>query len=45
MQMTGIKKVMNSGLRIIRVLHSDLHREEENRKVVKGNQIIVLTET
>jgi len=42
--MTGMKKVIHSRDQSVLVLHNGLHREEGNRKVVKGNQIIVLTE-
>ena len=44
MQMTGMKKVIHSGMQFACVFHSGLHRDGGNRKVVKGNQIIVLTE-
>jgi ribonuclease HI len=44
MQMTGMKKVIHSRVQFACVFHSDLHRNEGSRKVVKGNQIIVLTE-
>lgn len=39
-----MQKVMHNSTGFSLVLHIGLHRAGVNRKVVKGNQIIVLTE-
>jgi len=41
--MTAILKVMHRAYEFFRVLHSKMHSEAANRKVMKENQIIVLT--
>jgi len=44
MQMTAMGKVMHKRVELIRLLHSELHNVIGERKMMKENQIIVLTE-
>jgi ribonuclease HI len=43
LQIAAILKVMHSAYEIFRVLHNKMHSDVANRKVMKENQIIVLT--
>ncbi len=43
MQVAARKKVMHRQLKTVQVLHISLHSDGVNRKLMKGNQIIVLT--
>ena len=42
--MTGRASFIHSHEQFIRVLHTSLHKHGDNRKALKGNQIMVLTE-
>ena len=43
LQIAAFLKVMHSAYELFRVLHNKMHSDRVNRKVMKGNQIIVLT--
>jgi ribonuclease HI len=43
MQIAAVLKVMHNAFELVLFLHSKMHSAPANRKVMKGNQIIVLT--
>ena len=41
--MAAMRKLMHPNAELFRLLHNEMHKQRANRKLMKGNQIIVLT--